>query len=333
MRNRLLISVAVSFVWAASCHEPNEVVDVQRPRVSLTVSNLPRLGPGEGNYELWGKFVIFDRPDQIHAPQHDSTAISLGAFNVNEDGTGVVGVDGGPALFTVPLDQNPQLLDIVMISVQQADSSELGSVFLAGRVVGDATVGEAALDVSHAAALGSTFSNVSGEYTIIAPTSPADSNSGIWFVERQGSPVGIGLRNLPPLPDEWTYEGWVVQSISREGSPPIVNYFSTGKFLRADSADFDGAGQGSGPGAGFNFPGQDFINAIPPGFPARPDLRLWAVMITVEPVPDNSPLPSSLRLLSTPQPVVPLPQGQTLLMNNVSSTLPQARFRIVRSGY
>lgn len=335
MRTAVIIASNLCLWCLLSCHETNEVVEVQQPRISLTVSRLPRLGQGEGNYELWAKFVIFDRFDQTNAPQHDSTAVSLGKFNVTADGNGVVGLDGGPARFTIPADQDPQLMDIAFVSIQQADTGDdPGPILLAGRVSGDASVGVADLDVSHPAAFGSPFANVTGDFTIIAPTSPSDSNSGVWFVDRQGSSISAGLRNLPVLPEGWVYEGWVGNYVTPEPGPGFFSYFSTGRFLRADSADLDGAGPGRGPGAGFSFPGQDFINATGSGTPVRPDLRFYVFMVTIEPDPDNSPRPFPLILLSTPLPPAPLPQGQTLLMNNVSSSsLPQGRIRIVRSGY
>jgi len=328
---------AVVLLGVIGCQENNEVVEVQQPRLTLTVSNLPRLGPGEGHYQLWAKFVIFDRSD---APQHDSAAVSLGEFNVSSDGATVVGTDGNPVHLAIPANQNPQLIDVVIITVQSADSAasksadeEPGPAFLAGRVQGDASTGTADLDASHVDALGSAFSSTSGAFAITAPTSPSDSSSGVWFVDKQGSAVSAGLRNLPPIPDEWVYEGWVRLDVPAQGGG-TVQYLSTGRFLRGDSADFDGAGPGKGPGVGYNFPGQDFINPIPPGLPARPDLRFCSFMVTIEPVPDNSPQPFPLRLFATPIPQAPLPQGQTVLMNNVSSSsFPHARLKIVRSGY
>ena len=332
----LTVSIGIALAFAVGCHQTNEVVDVQRPRISLTVFHLPRLGPGEGYYQLWAKFVIFDRPAQADSPQHDSSAVSLGEFNVTTDGRGVVGLDGNPVRFAIPPDQDPQLLDLVFISVQLPDSAsdDVGPTFLAGRVTGDVSTAVADMDVAHAAALGSTFSSVTGGFTIIAPTSPADSNSGVWFIEKQGAAISAGLRNLPVLPRGWRYEGWIDREVQAAPGGPTNHLFSTGKFLRADSADFDGAGPGSGPGGGLNFPGQDFINSIPSGTPSRPDLRLFTFMVTVEPEPDNSPAPFPLTILSTTLPSEPLPQGRTLLMNNVASTsFPRARVTIIRSGY
>lgn len=334
----LIISVCL-----IGCQEPNEVVEVQRPRISMTVSGLPHLEEVEGHYELWAKFVIFDKNGQSDSPQHDSTAVSLGEFNVSEDGKNVEGPEGGPAQFSIPVDQNPQLIDVVFITIQEPDSDlakvthgEQGPALLGGNVVGDATVGVAELNIAHAEAIGSSFSNVTGRFTITAPTSPADSNSGVWFIEEQNDTPSVGLKNLPKLPEGWVYEGWVgfPQIPIEPGSGPSIEYFSTGRFTRADSADFDGAGPGKGAGTAWNFPGEDYINAYTGGPPSRPDLRYSAFMITVEPEPDNSPDPFPLTILSTQPTPTPLPQGQALSMNNVAaSSSPHARITIVRSGY
>lgn len=339
MKN-IAFGFTIGFVFAAGCHQTNEVVEIQRPRVSVTVSNLPHLGDGEGHYQLWARFVIFDKPGHGDSPQHDSSEVGLGEFNVGPDGRSLVALDGGPIRFAVPVGQNPQLIDDIIMTIQSdtgGQHDDPGSAFLGGKVVGDATVGVADLSSAYPLALGSAFSNATGRFVIIAPTSPTDSVSGVWFVQKQDTTITSGLRGLPALPNGWVYEGWagsVVVETGRAAGTTRFHYFSTGRFHRADSADFDGAGPGKGPGIGFNFPGQDFINGYPGSPAGRPDLRFFVFLVTIEPESDNSPGPFPLNLFSTPLPAAPLPAGQTLLMNNVSSTsFPRARVTIVRSGY
>ncbi|HFQ95022.1 MAG TPA: anti-sigma factor [Anaerolineae bacterium] len=138
---------------------------------------------------------------------------------------------------------------------------------------GDFDGDAAALTVSHPLALGVDFDGVNVSYILGAPSSEnakADYKKGIWWP---------GL-NLPQLPQGWVYEGWVA---GPDG--PI----STGRFTSGDMADSDGNGPMAGPKSGPSFPGQDFIN--PPI-----DLTAgYAAVISIEPDPDNSPLPFSLK--------------------------------------
>lgn len=341
MMKRVVLGIMVTVLPAVGCHQSNEVVETGRPRISMTFSNLPHLQAGEGNYQLWATFMIFSKSRHNDSPQHDSTAVSLGEFNISEDGQNLIALDGNPMRFTIPTDQNPQLIDDIILTIQEeghglakTQHGEPGPAFLGGKVHGDAAVGVADLDGSYSHALGSSFSNVSGKYTIVAPTSPADSNSGVWFIQ-QGTD-SIGLRNLPALPPGWGYEGWIGQYSTPAPGPGFYEFYSTGKFSRADSSDYDGAGASKGAGQGLRFPGQDFITGAN-GTPIKPNLTdtTFALMITVEPVPDNSPRPSSLTILTTiPSGPSRRPQGQALSMNNsVSSSFPQARVTIVRSGY
>jgi hypothetical protein len=340
MKN-VVASIIMTVVFAIGCDQTNEVVAPQQPRVSMSFSNLPHLENGEGHYQLWATFLVHGNAARNDSPEHDSTSVSLGEFNVSEDGQHIVGLHGLPIRLTIPADQNPQLIDDIILTIQEDEHGLAkihhdapGPAILGGKVHGDASTGIADLDVSYSHALGSTFSSVIGKYTIIAPTSPVDSNSGVWFTEQQGTTLSAGLQNLPTLPAGWTYEGWIVIPIIEvHGDKPAgFQYFSTGKFLRADSADFDGAGPGRGPGVGYNFPGQDFIN--PPASLVKPDLRFSVCMITAEPEPDNATSPFFLQLLSRPMSPTPLPQGSALLMENVAGrSFPRAKVTIVRAGY
>jgi len=313
MNSTKLIVVSV-FLFFVGCNETNEVIQ----NVRLTVANLPALKETEGHYQVWVSFTTFDNVGPNTSPQHDSGFVSLGEFNVDANGS-VVGRDGNPARIKLPEGRNLQLLSDVVITVQRnGENEDRGQAIIGGRFRGDASRAIATLDISYADALGSDFATVSGKYAIMAPTSPADSNSGVWFVDRT---VGLvpGLVNLPTIRN-WTYEGWVVDNFD----PDHPRYYSTGKFLKANVADFDSAGPGRGSGTGLSFPGQDFIN----GAPSKPDLRLsrYSIMITVEPFPDNSSDPFFLRLLTS---VSPSP-GASTLYNAIQMHTPQATVTIAR---
>jgi hypothetical protein len=106
-----------------------------------------------------------------------------------------------------------------------------------------------------------------------------DYAASIWWLDPGAGP-GAGL-SLPTLPAGWAYEGWVVGD-----SGPV----STGTFTAVTGADSDGAGATAGSDPAPAFPGQDFISPLTP-------LTGLAAVISVEPSPDNSPAPFTLKPL------------------------------------
>jgi hypothetical protein len=87
---------------------------------------------------------------------------------------------------------------------------------------------------------------------------------------------------LPELPEGWVYEGWIAGS-----DGPI----STGRFRSPAGEDSDGAGPSAGPDPGPPFPGQDFVD------PAIDLTSGYAAVISVEPEPDTSAAPFSIKPL------------------------------------
>ncbi len=303
----------------AACNQSNEVVD----ELSFSVTNLPALAPGAGHYQMWVRYILFNKASGENSPLHEGDYISIGEFNVGDDGT-PRSLNGESAVFSLPAGHDPQLLSDVVIAVQgpgdlaKVAHEEPGPILIGGKFYGDASTAIADLDMKYTEALKSDFSSVTGRCTITSPTSPPDSNSGIWFVESGSAPT-TGLKNLPLLPAAWKYEGWVVDQTSN-------TYYSTGKFSRADSADYDGAGPNSDTtGTGYNFPGQDFVRGA-----FRPDLTSapYSFRVTVEPFPDNSNSPFFLHLLKTSPPST-VTRTQTL-QNVASVSAPSARIVIQR---
>lgn len=121
-----------------------------------------------------------------------------------------------------------------------------------------------------------------GTYILAAPSAEDDTGAfddkGIWFLDPSGPTASL---NLPPLPDSWAYEGWIVTD-----NGPI----STGRFMNPAGPDSDAGGPAAGPGMTPPFPGQDFVNP-PLSLPGS------VVVISVEPEPDNSPMPFALKPL------------------------------------
>ena len=162
-------------------------------------------------------------------------------------------------------------------------------------VAGDFDGNSAAISTSVAPALGD-FSDIAGSFFLRTPTDEEDGMNngndeyGVWFGDPSTSPPSPAL-TLPTLPDGWAYEGWVVT----ENGP-----ISTGTFLSADGRDDSNILSGTEANAGPPVPGEDFFNNAPEGQMFPLDVRGKTVVISIEPVPDNSPAPFLLKpLLST----------------------------------
>ncbi|MEW4925163.1 anti-sigma factor [Algibacter sp. 2305UL17-15] len=134
------------------------------------------------------------------------------------------------------------------------------------------------------------FSNASGAFFLRTPTDETGTNNGndqygVWF----GTPGAPPTPNfvLPTLPAGWAYEGWVVGD-----SGPLT----TGTFNVFNAVDgFDDFSETSQPGP--PVPGEDFFRNAPAGETFPLDVRGRTVVISVEPVPDNSPAPFSMKPL------------------------------------
>ncbi|WP_460219286.1 anti-sigma factor [Psychroserpens sp. MEBiC05023] len=134
------------------------------------------------------------------------------------------------------------------------------------------------------------FSSASGMFFLRTPTDETGTNNGndeygVWF----GTPGMPPTPNfdLPVLPEGWAYEGWVVGD-----SGPLT----TGTFTAFDMADASAPfSETSQPGP--PVPGEDFFLNAPTGETFPLDVRGRMVVISVEPVPDNSPAPFTIKPL------------------------------------
>ena len=167
-------------------------------------------------------------------------------------------------------------------------------------VAGDITDSLADLSVAHGAALGTDLADAAGTFILETPTSsdPDDYANGIWFLDPAAGP-GASL-TLPPLPEGWQYEGWV----AGEDGP-----VSTGTFTTAEGGDSDGGGPTAGTdNPGPPFPGQDLVD------PPLSLVGLTAV-ISIEPIPDDSPAPFAIKPLVGPIEDAGAGASQTLGLN------------------
>lgn len=166
-----------------------------------------------------------------------------------------------------------------------ADPEPAATKILAGDFSG------ATADVSSTGIVGD-FSASSGKYILATPTDDDANNeeSGVWFLDNSSGSAVAGL-DLPILDAGWKYEGWVVM-----GSTPV----STGTFSDVAAAD-DNASTSVYKGDaedGPPFPGEDYLQNAPAGLTFPTDLKGTTVVISVEPVPDNSPNPFTLKPLA-----------------------------------
>ena len=208
----------------------------------------------------------------------DGMPVSTGRFMVDENGVSM------PNEFVIPVEiADAASLFVLTIEPAQGDDPAPSHV----HVLGGAFQGDTAdLSIEHEAALGTSLTDAEGAFILKTPTThdmDDDDSNGIWWLEITDEGPAPSLM-LPVLPEGWVYEGWVVGD-----NGPI----STGRFGAANEEDSDGAGLTAGPDGFPMFAGQDFI--APPK-----DLIGYAAVISVEPEPDNSPMPFTLKPLITP---------------------------------
>jgi hypothetical protein len=238
----------------------NNNPDSQTAMLELESSDLPALG-AEYVYEGW---VMVD-----------GSPVTTGRFTVEEAG----GVSQSFEVDAATLGSATKF--VLTIEPATGDDPAPSAVKFLG---GDIVDGETIARISDAAALGTDFGDASGGYILAAPSAEmgtATYANGVWFLDPDAGP-GASL-DLPSLPEGWTYEGWVVTDTG-----PV----STGRFADPSAADSDGAGPDAGPNGTPPFPGQDFVVDG-----AQIDLLGKTVVVSVEPMPDDSPAPFILKPL------------------------------------
>jgi hypothetical protein len=230
---------------------------------------------------------------------------------------------------------------IVTIELEGEPDDELGSRLMGGAFTGSDRVATAQMTAAAEDVFDFDHSAATAVFTLTTPTTAEtnDFKNGIWWINSGGSVVG-GIQNLPAFPDSarWRYEGWV---IDKSGVTPVA--YSTGRFRSTEGADYDLAGatagadgndsNSDGRGDGLAFPGQDFIlpaSGIPA--PLLLDNGSFEARITLEPEPDNSPLPFALTILATSVigPNLNDPNQTVAMENRVLSTFPRATITINR---
>jgi hypothetical protein len=259
----LLFLSAVLLFSSCKDDEDSDPVD-DMATMGLSISGLEDLG-SDAAYEGW--LIV------------NGAAVSSGVFTV--DGSG----DLSKTSFEVSKSDLESASTFVLTIEPVPDNDPTPSKVHI--LAGDFNGAMASLAIDHGAALNSSFSSAAGKYILATPTDTSSNNeeSGIWFLDNSSGSPAVGL-TLPTLPDGWAYEGWTVIS----GEP-----VSTGTFTMVDAAD--DAAPYSGSMSGPPFPGEDFLNNAPGSLTFPTDIRGGKAVISIEPVPDNSPNPFLLKPL------------------------------------
>ena len=181
-------------------------------------------------------------------------------------------------------------------------------------LAGDFSGNSASISVDHGAALGNDFTDAMGTYILATPTDGGSMDNelaGVWWLDPSSGTPAVGL-DLPTLPAGWAYEGWAVI----DGNP-----VSTGQFTDPAMAD-DFSGYSSSAAMAPPFPGEDFLENAPAGLMFPADLSGATVVISVEPSPDNSPAPFTLKPLVSMIGDMPAHHTPYTMENNAAMTNP-----------
>jgi hypothetical protein len=277
----LFSSILLASILISSCGDDDTVATES---FDFNSTGLEDLGPN-AVYEGW--LIV------------DGAPVTTGTFTVDENG------NASRTSFDV-LSSDLESASTFVLTIEPSpdpDPSPSDVHILAGDFDGN----EAALSIDHAAALGQDFADAAGTYILATPTDDLDSNeaSGIWFLDNSTGAPEAGLE-LPTLPAGWIYEGWAVID---------GNVVSTGTFSEVNVADNGATYSGSNPGP--PFPGEDFLVNAPNGLSFPVELQGGTAVISIEPVPDNSTAPFTLKPLVSEIPAtadvhVALEMGQNL---------------------
>lgn len=292
MKKIALAALAASTILAACSEEETQENPANaNGNLKLNLENLAATGDHE-RYEGW--LIV------------DGAPVSTGLFEVDANGTAT------QTEFSVPQTTLDGAAMFVLTLEPHPDNDPAPSSI---KLIGGAFNGNTAtVNASHPAALDADLSSATGAYILATPTttSSTDERSGVWFLNLSGGAPAQGL-NLPALPANWAYEGWAVIN----GTP-----VSTGTFTVNTGADgFSGFSGSDAPAP--PFPGEDFITNAPNGLTFPTDLRNGTIVISIEPVPDNSPKPFAFKPLVHPVSASADDHVTFNLNNQVATTFPK----------
>ena len=256
LNTALALSLALGFV--ACSDDDNETTEPTTGDLTLNLDGLEELGD---DYVYEGWIIV------------DGEPVTTGTFSSVEF----------PQTFTVDIDAL-ESATMFVLSIEPAvdpDPAPAATKVLSGAFSDDTA------SVNSLSLVGD-FTDSYGKYLLATPTdgnSDMDEYSGVWFIDNSSGAMAAGL-SLPTLADGWKYEGWVVI----DGTP-----VSTGTFSSVTGADDNADSPLYSPGGGPDFPGEDFVSGSAAGVDFPTDLRGTTLVISVEPYPDNSTAPFTLK--------------------------------------
>jgi len=272
MRYLLVLIIGLS-LFLSSCSDDSSGIDSKGASdLTLSFNGLEALNNGF-HYEGW---VMLD-----------GTPVSTGKFNLDAGGN-LIDVNGNSISNDFSTANEDDLTDAAAVIITIEPAGDTDTVPASTKIIaGDVSGTSAVLNTSHAATLGSDFSTSAGKFILATPTTAVttDENSGIWFLDLSSGSPAVGL-DLPTLPAGWVYEGWVVI-----GGTPVTS----GRFTDVMAVDFDDPFSSVDPGP--PFPGEDYINNAPAGLTFPTDLAGGTAVISIEPEPDDSSAPFTLKPL------------------------------------
>jgi hypothetical protein len=284
MKTILTLSTLLLFVFLSSCDESEDSDPMKN--LNLNISGLEDLG-SDAIYEGW--LIVNGAP------------VTSGTFSV--DANGNMSQTSFPVNATDLDDASTFVLTIEPVPDNNAAPSDVHLL------AGDFSANSASLTVGHGAALGDDFASSAGKYILATPTDGPETNenSGIWFLSLEGGSPAVGL-TLPMLPAGWKYEGWTVI----DGQP-----VTSGKFTAVDEIDEDDPFSSTMDGP--PFPGEDYLLNAPSGLTFPTDLSEGTAVISIEPDPDNSPGPFTLKPLVGGIPAMAMDHFTYDMMKNLGS--------------
>ena len=280
--NFQLLVLLISALSIIGCTDKED----EKSTLQLDFTGLENLG-ATANYEGW--LIV------------DGSPITTGVFSVNDQGV------ASKTSFDIDADMLERATTFVLTIEPNPDNDPMPSDIHI--LAGDFSGNSSNLTIGHGAALGHDFKSASGSYILATPTDgnpDIDETSGVWFVDPSGPSATL---NLPTLPAGWKYEGWAVI-----GGSPV----STGTFTSVSGAD--DAAPYSGTAGAPPFPGEDFLLNAPSGLTFPTTLEGGAIVISIEPYPDNSPAPFRLKPLLGEVAIGAATHSLTSMSNNIANT-------------